>query len=165
MTDLALPDPEATRVLGQRLADGLADVAEGALVALTGDLGTGKTALARATIQALGHAGPVVSPTYTLMEPYAVAGRQLCHLDLYRLAAPEELDFLGIREVVGGRDWLLVEWPERGAAHLPAPDLHIALSHAATGRTARISAATRTGESLLKPLVRDTECGEDNGGS
>lgn len=147
-----LPDAGATNRLGQGLADALVAVDTGALVTLRGEMGAGKTALARATICALGHDGPVVSPTYTLMEPYAVAGRQLCHLDLYRLADPEELEFLGIRELVGSRDWLLVEWPERGEGWLPAPDLEIRLAYADVGRRAQVVATTAVGRGLLKQL-------------
>lgn len=160
---LYLPDPGATDALGKRLAAGLASLPGGALVALSGDLGAGKTALARAIIQALGHDGPVVSPTYTLMEPYAVAGRRLCHLDLYRLASPEELDYLGIREIADGRDWLLVEWPERGTGHLPVADLEVTLMYADDGRTAELAAATSTGGTLLQTLVSSTGNGEDSG--
>lgn len=156
-----LPDVEATAALGRALADALVSVGDGALITLTGELGAGKTALARAVIGALGHAGPVVSPTYTLMEPYPVAGRQLCHLDLYRLAAPEELEYLGIRDMAGERDWLLVEWPERGAGYLPAADLDVALAYAGSGRVARIDAVSDRGEAVRQKLIPASNNWED----
>lgn len=148
-----LPTPEATEILGQRISSALTGLSGGVSIALHGELGAGKTALARAVIQALGHEGPVVSPTYTLMEPYEVAGRRLCHLDLYRLADPEELDFLGIRDMTAETDdCLLVEWPERGLGYLPTMDIRIELAHDDKGRKAVFTAVTATGELLLSRI-------------
>lgn len=161
---LALPDVDATQALGRDLAAALVSITDGALITLTGELGAGKTALARAVIGALGYDGPVVSPTYTLMEPYTVAGRQICHLDLYRLAVPEELEYLGIRDLAGAHDWLLVEWPERGAGYLPEADLDVALAYADPGRVATITAATGSGRTLrnvLRPASKKYGDSED----
>lgn len=160
--EVDLPDPRATQALGRRLAAALGTVRDGALIALRGELGAGKTALARAIIQALGHDGLVVSPTYTLLEPYRVGQRRLCHLDLYRLSSPEELEFLGLRELVGTTDWLLVEWPERGAGFLPAADLEFRLSYRAAGRVAHIMAATAVGHKLLEQLRHASGKREDS---
>lgn len=140
---LWLAQAEQTAALGARLARGLPD--RGSLH-LHGDLGAGKTTLVRGLLQALGHAGPVRSPTYTLVEPYRLdGGRQLFHLDLYRLADPEELELLGLRELTA-EGFLLVEWPERGAGVLPPPLLAIHLAPRGSGRSARLEPAAQAPE-------------------
>lgn len=158
---VTLPNTDATSALGRELAAALLDIGVGAVIALEGELGAGKTTFARALIRALGHDGPVVSPTYTLMEPYSVAGRQLWHLDLYRLGDPQELDFLGVRDLSAQRDWLVVEWPERGIGYLPTSDLKIALTYVGAGRSARFTTATGTGEALLnRSIVASNKYGD-----
>lgn len=130
-----LPDPAATEALGERLAGVLPPAA---MVYLQGPLGAGKTCLARGLLRALGHQGTVRSPTYTLVEPYDAAGLRLLHLDLYRLADAEELEFLGLRDWLGDPHVLLVEWPERGAGVLPPADLEIRLGPSGPGRQATV---------------------------
>ena len=147
MIELVLVSADATEALGTRLADALPP---GCIVYLRGELGAGKTTLVRGLVHALGHSGPVRSPTYTLLEPYTVAGRQIVHLDLYRLVDPEELEFLGLRDFLDGRSILLVEWPERGRGFLPVADLIIELQHAAAGRFCRLVAASARGEAALR---------------
>lgn len=148
-----LPDAEATVALGARVAAALNVQATAPLcITLTGDLGAGKTTLVRGLLRAMGHAGNVKSPTYTLVEPYAFAQRTVYHLDLYRLADPEELEFLGIRDLGTGNAVLLVEWAERGLGFLPAPDLDIALAVAGEGRCAHLSANSSRGEAILAAL-------------
>lgn len=144
-----LPDEAATVALGARLAAALAG---GAVIYLHGDLGAGKTTLARGLLRALGHAGAVKSPTYTLVEPYAVAGRTVFHFDLYRLADPEELEFLGVRDYVQPGAILLIEWPERGEGHLPAPDLELWLASAGEGRRASWRACNSRGAAIVASL-------------
>lgn len=144
-----LPDPAATEVLGQRLATLLAP---GLVVFLSGPLGAGKTSLCSAIIRALGHPAPVKSPTYTLVEPYFLTLGKVYHFDLYRLAEPEELEWLGARDYFDGGSLCLIEWPERGAGWLPAPDLALALSVTDLGRRLDASAATRRGRVLLDQL-------------
>ena len=122
------PDEAATESIGASLARGLPAGIERALrVHLQGDLGAGKTTLVRGFLRALGVSGAVRSPTYGLVEPYAVAGRAVLHLDLYRLADPAEVEALGLRDHdEPGAVWLM-EWPERGAAVLGPPDLRVVL--------------------------------------
>ncbi len=144
---LQLPDETATADFGARLASVLP---EQAVIFLEGDLGAGKTTLVRALLRALGHQGAVRSPTYTLVEPYEIADRSLYHLDLYRLGSPEELEDIGIRDLLAQPCVLLIEWPERGAGVLPEPDLRLILTAAGAGRALTVRAATPLGGKLLK---------------
>ncbi|MGB5834822.1 MAG: tRNA (adenosine(37)-N6)-threonylcarbamoyltransferase complex ATPase subunit type 1 TsaE [Thiohalocapsa sp.] len=123
---------ECGRALAQRLRG------RRGVVFLHGDLGAGKTTLVRGLLRELGHEGPVRSPTYTLIEPYETAGQLIYHLDLYRLGDPEEVEFLGLRDLLDGEGLLLVEWPERGAGVLPEADLIIQIDHAPPGRRLRL---------------------------
>jgi tRNA threonylcarbamoyladenosine biosynthesis protein TsaE len=94
------------------------------LAGLRGPLGSGKTTWVRAMLRGLGYTARVPSPTYTLVEEYRVGGLTVVHLDLYRLAAADEIEFLGIRDRLGVPDvWLLVEWPERAGPLLRRCDL------------------------------------------
>jgi tRNA threonylcarbamoyladenosine biosynthesis protein TsaE len=130
-TRFSLQDEARTRQLGAVLARYRPD---SALIHLSGDLGAGKTTLARGFIQACGHSGQVKSPTYTLMESYALPDVTIHHLDLYRLADPEELEYLGLDELEGPGNIALVEWPERGEGVLPAASLSLHLAHRPNGR-------------------------------
>lgn len=143
-----LPDQEATETFGGQLAKGVGEA--GLVVFLHGDLGAGKTTLVRGFLRALGHTGRVKSPTYTLVEPYTVAQRSLHHLDLYRLADAEELEWIGIRDLLDSGAICLIEWPEQGAGFLPEPDLHINLHSVDTGRQVRAESASPQGEQLLQ---------------
>lgn len=149
MRTFDLADTAATERLGATLA---AVLARPCCVWLEGDLGAGKTTLVRALLRTLGHAGSVKSPTYTLIEPYELAAGPVYHLDLYRLADPEELEFLGVRELAGATSVVLVEWPARGAGFLPAADLVVALALHGDGRHARIEARTPCGAAMLQAL-------------
>ena len=114
-----------------------------------GELGAGKTTLIRGILHGLGHRGAVKSPTYTLVEPYSFEKLTIHHFDLYRLKSAEELEFLGIRDYLGGQNLCLIEWAERGAGMLPAPDLEIRIERQETGRLVRFTAGTETGVALL----------------
>jgi tRNA threonylcarbamoyladenosine biosynthesis protein TsaE len=119
----------------------LAEVLEpGMLVFLHGQLGAGKTTLVRGMLRALGHEGPVRSPTYALVESYRVAGFELHHFDLYRLADPDELEFMGLRDFLDGNAVCMIEWPERGSGMLPRADMEIELRASDGGRRARLCA-------------------------
>jgi tRNA threonylcarbamoyladenosine biosynthesis protein TsaE len=148
--DRDLPDAGATAALAQALA---AHQPARAVVFLHGDLGAGKSTLARAWLRALGVTGPIKSPTYTLVERYPLADGEAAHLDLYRLAAAAELDFLGMDELTDSARLWLVEWPERGAGALPAPDLAVRLGVLGTGRSAALQALSPAGVDWLRRLA------------
>nr|WP_231701740.1 tRNA (adenosine(37)-N6)-threonylcarbamoyltransferase complex ATPase subunit type 1 TsaE [Halopseudomonas salegens] len=122
------------------------------LVFLHGDLGAGKTTLSRGLIQSLGHRGAVKSPTYTLIEPYELGAVSLYHLDLYRLADPEELEFLGVRDFLDEHSLCLIEWPDKGAGFLPTADLTITIRMTDTGRKVAIQGQSPHGLAVCQRL-------------
>jgi tRNA threonylcarbamoyladenosine biosynthesis protein TsaE len=148
MPDFLLPDAAATETLGARLAQTLP---ERAVIQLHGDLGAGKSTLARALLRALGVTGTIRSPTYTLVEQYALpAGGLALHLDLYRIGHPGELEFLGLDPAEARL--CLVEWPERGQGALPPADLDIALAVEGDGRRCRLVARSPAGRQWLAAI-------------
>lgn len=147
--NLAALDEDALVGLARRLAP---MAAEGGVIHLRGALGAGKTTFARALLQALGVGERVKSPTYSLVESYAVAGRDIHHLDLYRIADPAELEWLGLDGVWRPGALVLVEWPERGGDVLPAADLELELRHAGAFRALRLLAGTPRGHAWLRAL-------------
>ena len=152
-TDLAwaLPDEAATAALAARLAGVLDD---GLMLYLHGPLGASKTSFARALLTALDVGERVKSPTYSLIEGYATRDRPAWHLDLYRIADPGELEWLGLDALADPAALVLVEWPERGAGALPAADLELLLGYAGQGRRASLRAFTARGERLLARLAK-----------
>ena len=143
--ELILPDEAATQRAGAALARSLPDLRRESLLAgLSGELGSGKTTLARALLRALGVTGAIRSPTFTLVEPYETSQGAVFHLDLYRLdGSAAALDGIGFRDLRGQPGLVLVEWPERAGAALGKPDLVITLAHEGPGR--RVSFAPQTG--------------------
>jgi len=124
------------------------------IIYLKGDLGTGKTTLVRGFLRALGYAGRVKSPTYTLLEPYELEDLACYHFDLYRLADPEELEFLGIQDLLDERAILLVEWPEQGQGVLPPADLEILLEHRGPARRLSFIGESASGVSIVRQLQK-----------
>jgi tRNA threonylcarbamoyladenosine biosynthesis protein TsaE len=136
-------------VFGRRLA---ACLKAPLILYLIGDLGTGKTTLVRGALRGLGHQGSVRSPTYTLLEPYELGDLRLFHLDLYRLGDPEELEYLGLRDLLDEDSVLFVEWPERGSGVLPPADLEIRLDYTSGGRLLELVSRTLSGSALVTAL-------------
>ena len=149
--DLTPDCEEAMVALGGRLAGALMP---GLVVYLNGDLGMGKTTLARGIIQSLGHRGAVKSPTYTLVEPYEFPALTVYHFDLYRLGDPEELEFVGVRDYFDNRSVCLIEWSQRGEGFLPPADLVINIERQGLGRKVQLQAFSTLGEGVIKAIGR-----------
>ncbi|MBC7488866.1 MAG: tRNA (adenosine(37)-N6)-threonylcarbamoyltransferase complex ATPase subunit type 1 TsaE [Glaciimonas sp.] len=150
---LHLHDEAGTVALGAALSQTLVP---GLKIYLHGDLGVGKTALTRTLLQAAGYTGHVKSPTYTLVEPYAVMLNQqaveLMHFDLYRMASPEEFLEAGFREHFNETNICIVEWPEKAENVLPTPDINITFSVSGEGRDVKLHGLTNKGSQCLARL-------------
>ena len=118
--------------LGKRIAP---RISRGAMIYLSGDLGAGKTTLARGILKGCGHAGSVTSPTYTLLETYTLPSLVVHHFDLYRMKTPFELEQIGLRDLLDGEAIALVEWPDRGRGVLPPADVRIDIGFTPSGRS------------------------------
>ena len=141
-----------TEAFGGRLAASRPGGGELATIHLSGDLGAGKTTLARGFLRACGVTGPVRSPTYTLVEVYETPAVSIVHLDLYRLLDPAELEPLGLRDWARpGYVWL-IEWPERGQGHLPLPDLSVTLTGGINGHGINFAATSALGKTWLSAV-------------
>ena len=145
-----LPDEVATDALGAELARVLVP---GLVIHLSGHLGAGKTALVRAMLRALGYLGKVKSPTYTLVELYAISRLNLYHFDFYRFNDPREWVDAGFRDYFNAESVCLVEWPEKAGNLLPVPDLRIRLEIQDSGRLVDIEANSEAGNICLTQLL------------
>jgi tRNA threonylcarbamoyladenosine biosynthesis protein TsaE len=140
----------ATEALGRRLASALPAVR---LITVRGELGAGKTTFVRGLLRGLGHEGAVKSPTFTLIELYQCGDIALCHFDLYRVNDPRELEFLALRDYLGSDNVCVVEWPERAAALLPAPDIDVMIERTDNEeRALTFRAHTPAGTAALREL-------------
>jgi len=135
--------------IGAALSELLVD---GLIIYLHGDLGTGKTTLVRGMLRALGYKGAVKSPTYTLIEPYEIDRLLINHFDLYRLADAEELEYLGIRDMLAECSVMLFEWPEKGEGVIPAADLQINIDYRIDGRVLQFIPTSELGARIIEDL-------------
>ncbi len=149
--EMILADESATACTGAALARNLPDVSsQNILIGLSGELGSGKTTLARGMLRALGVGGTIRSPTFTLVEPYETSRGIVHHLDLFRLeAAAPALEGIGFRDIRGQPGLVLVEWPERAGTGLGTPDLQARLELQGTGRSLSLTATGQSGQAWL----------------
>jgi len=146
-----LPDPDATASLGRQLAGALPADAAGWTILLEGELGAGKSTLARSMLHELGHEGPVPSPTYTLVEPYSLLNYTAYHIDLYRIASTDELEYLGWSDL--GDGLRLIEWPQRAPHLKERADIRIELGLDGDGRIAGLHGLSDRGAALVAKIV------------
>ena len=153
-----LPDEEATIAIGSGLAEVLkhVEVQQSLVVYLNGDLGAGKTTLTRGFVRGMGHNGNVKSPTYTLVEPYELAKWRVFHFDLYRLADPEELEYMGIRDYFNDDCCCFIEWPEKGTGLLAKADIIINIAYQDEQRIINLQAESARGEHVMTTFAHIT---------
>lgn len=144
-----LADDGATVAFGRALGNACES---GAIIYLQGDLGAGKTTLSRGVMRYFGHEGAVKSPTYTLVEPYILERKSIYHFDLYRLADPEELEYLGMRDAFSPDNICLLEWPSKGQGFLPKADLVVSISTVEKARKLAWEGKTDKGIEQAKKL-------------
>jgi tRNA threonylcarbamoyladenosine biosynthesis protein TsaE len=145
-----LPDLLSTEALASSLANALIP---GLTIYLHGNLGAGKTTLVRAMLVALGHIGAIKSPTYSLVELYNLQDLELYHFDLYRLADPSELEYMGIRDYITPTAVCMFEWADKGIGHIPFADIEIKLEFMQQGRKAIFSANSNQGIEVLQDMT------------
>ena len=146
---MLIRDENEMRALGARL---IAACERGGVITLSGELGTGKTTLVRGALEAEGINSGVRSPTYTLVEIYPLERFTVAHFDLYRLAEPEELEYLGYRDYLNDKTLCLIEWPERARGYLQVVDLEIDLEYDSEGRRVGFRARSDWGRKLVSAL-------------
>ncbi len=150
---LVLAQEKDTMALAAVMATLITEIKPGMVVFLHGELGVGKTTFVRGFLRALGYQKAVKSPTYTLVENYECAGKDIFHFDLYRLADPEELEFMGIRDYFREQSICFVEWPDKGQGFISVADIEITLQYAPEqSRCFFCSAKSATGRQIAKKL-------------
>ena len=152
MSEFYCADEAAMADLGATIAGGLPP-GEGLRFHLAGELGAGKTTLVRGVLRGLGHTGRVKSPTYGLVENYEIGANRVCHFDLYRLAHPEELEFLGWRDLIDGPVVAFFEWPERACGSLGEADVRIEIAYRDEGRQVTIEPHTEAGRRWFERMA------------
>jgi len=155
----ALPDEAATAQLGAALGQAIqvhqdAIGRHGLVIGLSGELGSGKTALVRAVLRRLGVTGPVRSPTFSLLELYSVSRLNFYHFDFYRFSKPEEFASSGFRDFFTPGSVCAIEWPERAGEALFTMDLQIRMQVADAGRVVQIDALGQVGQDCLQEANR-----------
>lgn len=146
-----LPDEAATIACAKRFKEALPPDLGGITVLLEGELGAGKSTFARGLIRALGHDGPVPSPTYTLVEPYDLRVGMVYHVDLYRVSEEDELRFLGWHELDSGLR--MVEWPDRAPELAQSADIRLVLDYSGAGREMKIEGLSEIGREILARMA------------
>jgi tRNA threonylcarbamoyladenosine biosynthesis protein TsaE len=144
-----LPDAEATAALGRSLAE---IAPHPGVVYLRGELGAGKTTLVRGLLRALGHSPVVRSPTYGLLEVYALPALTVVHVDLYRLSSPAQVADLGLRDYLEAKTLLLIEWPEKGLGVVAPADVEFWFEYQGSGRRVTACAHSPTGAAWISRL-------------
>lgn len=152
MIILSIPNEKEMLASGSRFAT---RCPARAIIFLQGDLGAGKTTWARGFLRGLNYLGLVKSPTYTLVESYEIDTQCIFHFDLYRVAEPKELVYIGLEEYVNRSAICLIEWPERGKGLLPKPDITLFIQIAANGRTIEATAGSPVGTTLLQSVYKE----------
>ncbi|MCR1836303.1 tRNA (adenosine(37)-N6)-threonylcarbamoyltransferase complex ATPase subunit type 1 TsaE [Rodentibacter caecimuris] len=149
-----IPDESTMLRFGKKLAETIlkCHTERAVILYFNGDLGAGKTTLTRGMVQGLGFQGNVKSPTYTLVEEYNIAGKMIYHFDLYRLADPEELEFMGIRDYFAKDSICLIEWAEKGDGILPPADLLVNIDYYDDARNITLIAQNALGEQIIQQL-------------
>ncbi|OOF57951.1 tRNA (adenosine(37)-N6)-threonylcarbamoyltransferase complex ATPase subunit type 1 TsaE [Rodentibacter genomosp. 2] len=149
-----IPDESTMLRFGKKLAETIlkCHTERAVILYFNGDLGAGKTTLTRGMVQGLGFQGNVKSPTYTLVEEYNITGKMIYHFDLYRLADPEELEFMGIRDYFAKDSICLIEWAEKGDGILPPADLFVNIDYYDDARNITLIAQNALGEQIIQQL-------------
>lgn len=148
--EINLPNLVAAQAFASALAQKLAP---GLTLYLHGDLGAGKTTLVRAMLASLGYNGTIKSPTYTLVESYTLGTQAIYHFDLYRLADPSELEFIGIKDYLSENAICIFEWADKGIGYIPPADIEISLAFAQPGRKVSLIASTDIGLKVLQAMT------------